>query len=44
MCIADGGVVVNVFYAILIGSFSLALLPPEMQGMHVTLCPHVEST
>ena len=32
---ADIGVVVNVIIAILIGSFSLALLPPEMQGAHV---------
>ncbi len=31
--IADAGVVINVFMAILIGSFSLALLAPEMQGM-----------
>jgi ATP-binding cassette, subfamily B (MDR/TAP), member 1 len=29
---ATGGIVVNVFLAILIGSFSLALLAPEMQG------------
>ena len=28
----NAGDVVNVFYAILIGSFSLALLAPEMQG------------
>jgi len=27
-----GGEVVNVFLAILIGSFSLAMLAPEMQG------------
>ena len=30
--IANAGEVINVFYAILIGSFSLALLAPEMQG------------
>lgn len=30
---ADSGQVVNVFFAILIGSFSLAMLAPEMQGM-----------
>lgn len=30
---ATPGAVVNVFLAILIGSFSLALLAPEMQGM-----------
>ena len=29
---ADAGTVINVFLAILIGSFSLALLAPEMQG------------
>lgn len=31
-CAADAGMVINVFLAILIGSFSLALLAPEMQG------------
>jgi hypothetical protein len=30
--LATSGQVVNVFFAILIGSFSLALLAPEMQG------------
>ncbi|KIY44784.1 multidrug resistance protein 1 [Fistulina hepatica ATCC 64428] len=30
---ADAGTVVNVFFAILIGSFSLALLAPEMQAI-----------
>ncbi|KAL1744419.1 ste6-like protein [Schizophyllum fasciatum] len=30
---ADAGIVVNVFFAILIGSFSLALLAPEMQAI-----------
>ncbi|KAK0464466.1 P-loop containing nucleoside triphosphate hydrolase protein [Desarmillaria tabescens] len=30
---ADAGVVINVFMAILIGSFSLALLAPEMQAI-----------
>ncbi|CAL1712814.1 unnamed protein product [Somion occarium] len=30
---ADGGTVINVFLAILIGSFSLALLAPEMQAI-----------
>lgn len=30
--VADAGKVINVFLAILIGSFSLALLAPEMQG------------
>ena len=29
---ADAGIVVNVFLAIMIGSFSMALLAPEMQG------------
>jgi ATP-binding cassette subfamily B (MDR/TAP) protein 1 len=29
---ANAGQVVNVFFAVLIGSFSLALLAPEMQG------------
>ena len=32
LCVANAGDVVNVFFAILIGSFSLALLAPEMQG------------
>ena len=32
---ATAGDVVNVFLAILIGSFSLALLAPEMQGNHI---------
>ena len=35
-CLADGGTVVTVFYAILIGSFSLSLLPPEVQGVRVS--------
>ena len=30
--LADAGQVVNVFVAILIGSFSLAMLAPEAQG------------
>ncbi|KAG8935087.1 GTPase-activating protein [Tulasnella sp. 418] len=30
---ADSGIVVNVFFAILIGAFSLALLAPEMQAV-----------
>jgi ATP-binding cassette subfamily B (MDR/TAP) protein 1 len=29
---ASPGIVINVFMAILIGSFSLAMLAPEMQG------------
>ena len=29
---ADAGQVINVLFAILIGSFSLALLAPELQG------------
>ena len=33
--LADPGVVVNVFFAILIGSFSLAMAAPEQQGMMV---------
>ena len=32
---ADAGIVVNVFLAIMIGSFSMALLAPEMQGTYV---------
>ena len=32
--LATPGKVVNVFLAILIGSFSLALLAPEMQGLY----------
>ncbi|KAK0187916.1 P-loop containing nucleoside triphosphate hydrolase protein [Armillaria mellea] len=31
--LADAGIVINVFMAILIGSFSLALLAPEMQAI-----------
>ena len=34
---ASAGDVVNVFLAILIGSFSLALLAPEMQGLSLYL-------
>lgn len=34
--IADSGEVVSVFFAILIGSFSLALLAPEMQGKYAS--------
>jgi hypothetical protein len=33
---ASAGAVVNIFLAILIGSFSLALLAPEMQGTFST--------
>ena len=29
---ADVGIVVNVFMAILVGSFSLAMMAPEMEG------------
>jgi hypothetical protein len=29
---ADAGQIVNVFLAIVIGSLSLAMLPPELQG------------
>lgn len=36
---ANAGVVVNVFLAILIGSFSLALMAPEMQGMQFPPAP-----
>jgi ATP-binding cassette subfamily B (MDR/TAP) protein 1 len=33
--LANAGAVINVFMAILIGSFSLALLAPEMQGEQI---------
>ena len=33
-CSATAGDVVNVFLAILIGSFSLVMLGPEMQGKY----------
>ena len=32
LTLADVGIVVNVFMAILIGSFTLAMLAPETQG------------
>jgi hypothetical protein len=37
---ATAGVVINVFMAVLIGSFSLALLAPEMQGQARENQPH----
>jgi hypothetical protein len=37
---ADAGVVVNVLLSILIGSFSLAMLAPEMQGQSLSHAIH----
>jgi len=34
---ADAGQIINVIMAVLIGSFSLALLAPELQGMSIFL-------
>jgi ATP-binding cassette, subfamily B (MDR/TAP), member 1 len=38
--LANAGQVINVFYAILIGSFTLAMLAPELQGLFNVIHGH----